>query len=742
MNVNTGATQDLKIAPPLKDPQIGILSDTQIVLVGKGNKICTYNSISDKTMWFCDDMTGDGFRIQVHNLNLILMSDRELRVYNPEKNKLLQDFGKIVDPSARYTAIGSKKYEVIIAYNPNPSNRKHSKTLLKILKEAPIDQQITRFLKLGEDKEAERIFYIENKGKPNIEDLKREFDLNTGWIKFFERLDFENAVIHLINGKIDPRELMFFFGYHNYCSELRECLSKPPRVSIEDCIDNYMITNKEKINTKTAVKMAKEALLNILSNCYREYSQEFQKKVVRFNSSSFSNTWQYIKEDRKEIGVQDLVSLLATVNVFLLSDLEFNVELEAFIKRADTYDKDEVIIYLQKKDNKEPLAIFYEGIGEVTKALEVWKDIRGDRGIFKTIKILSNINLSKGDLFKYCKWVLREKPEQVIQILISYDKTMLHPDDVIEFLRGCDSEQPLVLKYLKSFIDKRNDTSKSLHTTLAFEYINQIYQIKQPTKGYNDKCDDEETLAVNRENFKNFLNESSYYDVTMVLNKINNSWMMEETILLLVKGNQHSKALETYLDKGMDTEAENFCVSMPADLNLITTLFEIYMKRYSEWNEKCETIKIQNKSSKDFGTANSHKQRYEQSSMSILKKYACHASLDAERVLKAFPDDWRLSSSRTYDLMKYLTIVFDHKLTLQENSNIGEGLSSMEHINMEHKLANKKKAFVKITSDYICTICKSRLDIDKLFVYPNGQVVHKHCGKNDSEKGLMNVPIL
>jgi len=44
------------------------------------------------------------------------------------------------------------KYEVIIAYNPNPSNRKQSKTMLRILKEAPIDQQILRFLKLGEDK--------------------------------------------------------------------------------------------------------------------------------------------------------------------------------------------------------------------------------------------------------------------------------------------------------------------------------------------------------------------------------------------------------------------------------------------------------------------------------------------------------------------------------------------------------------------------------------------------------------
>jgi hypothetical protein len=167
-------------------------------------------------------MIGENFRIMAHNLNLVIMTDRELRVYNPDKMKLLQNFGRIVDQSARYTAIGSKKHEVVIAYNPNPSNRNKSKTLLKVLKEAPIDQQIVRLLKLGKDKEAERVFYIGNKGKPNIDILKREFELNTGWIKFFERLDFESAGYHLINGKIDPRELMFYFGYLNDCKALSE----------------------------------------------------------------------------------------------------------------------------------------------------------------------------------------------------------------------------------------------------------------------------------------------------------------------------------------------------------------------------------------------------------------------------------------------------------------------------------------------------------------------------------------
>jgi len=63
---------------------------------------------------------------------------------------------------------------------------------------------------------------------------------------------------------------------------------------------------------------------------------------------------------------------------------------------------------------------------------------------------------------------------------------------------------------------------------------------------------------MNRQNFRTFLNESNYYSASLVLNKIKNSWMMEEIILLLVKSGQHSQALESYLDKNMIKEAEEF----------------------------------------------------------------------------------------------------------------------------------------------------------------------------------------
>jgi hypothetical protein len=39
MNTRTGSTLDIKISAPTKEPQIGVINDTQVILLGKGNKV-------------------------------------------------------------------------------------------------------------------------------------------------------------------------------------------------------------------------------------------------------------------------------------------------------------------------------------------------------------------------------------------------------------------------------------------------------------------------------------------------------------------------------------------------------------------------------------------------------------------------------------------------------------------------------------------------------------------------------
>mmetsp|Transcript_13378 Transcript_13378/g.13297 ORF Transcript_13378/g.13297 Transcript_13378/m.13297 type:complete len:816 (+) Transcript_13378:272-2719(+) len=697
----SGVTTDIKVNCPTKEPSVGVVNDFKFVLIGKGNKICSYNDNTGKISWFCDDMAGQKFIIQPHNLNLFLCSDREIRVYNPENNLTVQEFGEINDPNAQYTALGYKKHEVIVAYNPNPGNRKQSKTIIKIFKEAAIEEQIMRFLKQGEDTEAERIFYIGYKGKPNLDQLKNEFELNRGWIQFFHRLEFESATYSLINGKIDPRELMIVFGYDQHCRALADIISKQPKDSAENYIEDYIKKINSSLDTKYTLNKAKESLLNVLNNVYWALGKETVDRRIMFSGCPYSEVSNLIKPEYKEVRISDILPILKTVIIFVLSDIGFNMELEKAFTKRDAFFEDEVKLYLTRMKQKEPLAIYFEGTGDITNALKTWQEIGDDRAIIKTISIIKNTNLSRDNLFRYCRWIIREKPDQVIQIMLQYEKTSLSPELVIDFLRDCDSEESLVLKYLRSFISERKDTSQSLHNTLAFEYIRQIYELKNPSRGYEEKCSDEESLALSRENFRTFLNESEHYNAQIVLNKIKTSWMMEEIILLLVKAGKHSEALETYLDKDMDKEAEEFCEAMDEKLNLITTLFEIYIKRFIYWDEKLGIIKTQELSSIEYGKANAHKQRYEASVMSILQKYACNSSLDAIRVIQAFPDNWDLTRGNNYDVMKYLKTVLDYKLTMQENNEIGEGLSKVEYINLDYKVAQKKRAYVKITSDYI-----------------------------------------
>ena len=42
------------------------------------------------------------------------------------------------------------------------------------------------------------------------------------------------------------------------------------------------------------------------------------------------------------------------------------------------------------------------------------------------------------------------------------------------------------------------------------------------------------------------------------------------------------------------------------------------------------------------------------------------------------PEDWEIIKEDEYDLVSYLSSVFDHLLTIEENSKIAENLGKME----------------------------------------------------------------
>ena len=61
-----------------------------------------------------------------------------------------------------------------------------------------------------------------------------------------------------------------------------------------------------------------------------------------------------------------------------------------------------------------------------------------------------------------------------------------------------------------------------------------------------------------------------------------------------------------------------------------------------------------------------------------MRNHSTKNQLDPLKVLNLIPDDWSIIKDEEYNLVSFLSSVFDHLLTIEENSKIAENLSKME----------------------------------------------------------------
>ena len=93
-----------------------------------------------------------------------MMTDRELEIWDPFGLRPLQRFSEFPDTAGKYTALGGKKGQIFVAYNPNPGNKKQSRTMLHLFKEISFDRQINHVLEQGDIDFAYKLFNIEYRG--------------------------------------------------------------------------------------------------------------------------------------------------------------------------------------------------------------------------------------------------------------------------------------------------------------------------------------------------------------------------------------------------------------------------------------------------------------------------------------------------------------------------------------------------------------------------------------------------
>ena len=91
-----------------------------------------------------------------------------------------------------------------------------------------------------------------------------------------------------------------------------------------------------------------------------------------------------------------------------------------------------------------------------------------------------------------------------------------------------------------------------------------------------------------------FLDEYQNYDPCILLEKVRDSWLTEEEIILLIKEKRYEPAIEIFVKNDQFKEAEDFCIQRP-QLGLLTTLLKIFFDKHAEHEKERNNLISQKK---------------------------------------------------------------------------------------------------------------------------------------------------
>ncbi len=111
-----------------------------------------------------------------------------------------------------------------------------------------------------------------------------------------------------------------------------------------------------------------------------------------------------------------------------------------------------------------------------------------------------------------------------------------------------------------------------------------------------------------------------------------------------------------------------------------------------------------------------------------MKQKASEQLLDPLKVIDSIPDDWVLQAEE-YDLVEFISSLFDNKMTEEENAMIAANLSGLESFNAEIEKRELESAYLVIRDETECQWCNKTLGFRKIRVFPHGMAFHMRCAK-------------
>ena len=312
-------------------------------------------------------------------------------------------------------------------------------------------------------------------------------------------------------------------------------------------------------------------------------------------------------------------------------------------------------------------------------------------------------------------------------------------DEVLEFLERLEKLQPtLKIKYLEYLVNTPG-TDERFHTRLGLHHVNKI---KDAIKKQNDqKLGSDSLVTENKKIFKDFLKKSRKFNIETILSAIEGLDLFDDEIFLYSLKNMHDKALTCLVGVGAQSmnfdAAEKYCLDQSAPL--LDLLLEKVLALYTDKKNRYIIMKNEkNPVISELQTLKKYADGYESYCKLFLNRYASNEKMDASKVMKIIPDDWRLKENKEGKdddmLLKYLALTLSDRVSKNISYNIARNAGEMEKLDLEDIKVKLQKPFVIINSKNICKVCYKQLGKKSFYVFPNGTVTHIQCAKSPSDR--------
>ncbi|KAL6074326.1 transforming growth factor, beta receptor associated protein 1 [Balamuthia mandrillaris] len=597
-----------------------------------------------------------------------------------------------------------------------------SPTRIYCLVPVPIQTQVQQLLKELRVEEATTLFVNVMKDDKDFNRKFSSFHQSAG-LEYLRNRRFKEAFSEFELSDIDPRELIAFFP-----DLLPQNAHYTPKnaLNVIELVAQPIAgktTNKPEEATREALEELKGLLTHFLEQRWREWlSKAGIKKRTSPEGVRYEQTLHVVLlklfADAYPQRVPSLLGEIANHRPLILAAVHGHGSVESCIANSGITSTmlEELESYFQEKKHYNALALVYRNCSMYDKALSIWKSLGNGKlidkehdGIEETVSLLRQ-STDPDLVFAYSEWVLSRDKRKGSAIFTSAERdTPLPPDRVLEFLSPFGHE--LRQEYLEHLIWAENNTEELYHNKLALLYLGQVAdQVVFPVSAHEKPVlagTEPGVVGQVRTKLLRLLSDSSHYDVPTMLQRVKDTPLYEEAVIMHSKLAQYNSALMILVQYLRDYErAEAYCLRYHAvDENLFLSLLQIYLS-----------------SNQSSSSTSQHSNHIPDNALRLLNRYPME--LPPTKVLPLLPPNLPLSQ-----LSEYLRRAFQRTSHLHRDGLILKNLRKLENLNVSYQLVQWRQRSTYLDRETKCPVCKKRIG-DVFAYFPNGVMVHFKCAQD------------